>query len=84
MPNPSGWSNQTFDLFIELGATDEQADFPIIYTQATSARPVLHLNSARPQPLFPDHPEATSTPKVDMDAATANCWSHPWVRMIRG
>ncbi len=23
--------NQTFDLFIELGATDEQADFPILY-----------------------------------------------------
>jgi GTP-binding protein len=23
--------NETFDLFIELGATDEQADFPIIY-----------------------------------------------------
>ncbi len=23
--------NETFDLFIELGATDEQADFPVIY-----------------------------------------------------
>ena len=27
--------NQTFDLFIELGASDEQADFPVIYAQAT-------------------------------------------------
>ena len=30
--------NQTFDLFIELGATDEQADFPVIYAQATTAQ----------------------------------------------
>src|SRR4030067_947823 len=28
--------NKTFDLFIELGATDEQADFPIIYANAVS------------------------------------------------
>src|SRR5512138_657204 len=27
-------ANATFDLFIELGATDEQAEFPIIYTDA--------------------------------------------------
>jgi len=26
--------DQTFDLFIQLGATDEQADFPIIYSSA--------------------------------------------------
>jgi len=30
--------NQTFDLFIELGASDEQADFPVIYAQATAGR----------------------------------------------
>src|SRR5512146_3247147 len=30
--------NQTFDLFIDLGATDEQADFPVIYAQATAGR----------------------------------------------
>jgi GTP-binding protein len=30
--------NQTFDLFIELGASEEQADFPIVYTQATTGR----------------------------------------------
>jgi GTP-binding protein len=26
--------NATFDLFVDLGATDEQADFPVIYTKA--------------------------------------------------
>jgi GTP-binding protein len=30
--------NETFDLFIELGATDEQADFPVIYTVALEGR----------------------------------------------
>ena len=30
--------NQTFDLFIELGASEKQADFPIVYTQATTGR----------------------------------------------
>lgn len=29
---PSDVLNETFDLFIELGATDEQAEFPVIYT----------------------------------------------------
>jgi GTP-binding protein len=29
--------NETFDLFIELGANDEQADFPVVYAQATQA-----------------------------------------------
>jgi len=27
--------NRTFDLFIELGATDEQANFPVLYASAT-------------------------------------------------
>ena len=30
--------NETFDLFIELGATDEQADFPVIYANAVTAQ----------------------------------------------
>ncbi|MGD8553008.1 MAG: translational GTPase TypA, partial [Anaerolineales bacterium] len=28
--------NQTFDLFIQLGASDRQADFPVIYTNAVA------------------------------------------------
>ena len=30
--------NATFDLFIDLGATEEQADFPVIYTRALEGR----------------------------------------------
>jgi GTP-binding protein len=61
--------NQTFDLFIELGATDEQADFPIIYAQATSAQagytPELGPDL---QPLFQTILRHIPPPKVDVDA----------------
>ena len=30
--------NETFDLFVELGATDEQADFPVLYTRAIEGK----------------------------------------------
>src|SRR5512135_2667536 len=30
--------NATFDLFIELGASEEQADFPVVYTVATTGQ----------------------------------------------
>src|SRR3970040_1217788 len=36
--DPNRALNKTFDLFIELGATEEQADFPVIYTQAVTGR----------------------------------------------
>jgi GTP-binding protein len=36
--DPDRVLNETFDLFIELGATDEQADFPTVYTIATEHR----------------------------------------------
>ena len=36
--DPERALNQTFDLFIELGASDEQADFPVIYANAVEAR----------------------------------------------
>jgi GTP-binding protein len=29
--NPDGALDKTFDLFVELGATDEQCDFPVLY-----------------------------------------------------
>src|SRR5512134_3104802 len=35
---PSRVLNETFNLFIELGASDRQADFPVIYAQATAGR----------------------------------------------
>ncbi len=35
---PSRVLNETFDLFIELGASEEQTDFPVVYAQATAGR----------------------------------------------
>jgi GTP-binding protein len=32
--DPFGALNKTFDLFLELGATEEQADFPVVYGSA--------------------------------------------------
>ncbi len=61
--------NQTFDLFIELGASDEQADFPIIYANAITAQagltPVLGPDL---QPLFQAILRHIPAPKVDLEA----------------
>jgi GTP-binding protein len=56
--------NEVFDLFIELGANDEQADFPVVFTngKAGIAKLKLEDESADLEPLFKvicDHvPEA--------------------------
>ena len=36
--------NRTFDLFVHLGATDEQLDFPIVYTSAIKGIATLDVN----------------------------------------
>jgi len=60
--------NQTFDLFIELGASEEQADFPIVYTQATTGRagdtPELENDL---KPLFDAILAHIPSPEVDVD-----------------
>jgi GTP-binding protein len=61
--------NLTFDLFIELGANDQQADFPIIYanaiTQQAGTTPVLENDL---QPLFRTILETIPAPMVEKDA----------------
>src|SRR5271170_6257070 len=46
--------NQIFDLFIELGANDEQADFPVLFTNAKAgiAKRSLEEESDSLEPLF--------------------------------
>ncbi len=46
--------NQTFDLFVELGANDEQADFPVLFTNAKAgvAKRDLSDESDSLEPLF--------------------------------
>jgi GTP-binding protein len=66
---PSRVLNQTFDLFIELGATDEQADFPVIYANAVTAQSGLSEElGADLQPLFQAILRHIPPPRVDVDA----------------
>ncbi|MSQ80972.1 MAG: translational GTPase TypA [Candidatus Methylopumilus sp.] len=46
--------NHTFDLFANLGATDEQLDFPVVYASALNGYAMLDLNekSDTMKPLF--------------------------------
>ncbi|HSD85311.1 MAG TPA: GTP-binding protein, partial [Anaerolineae bacterium] len=46
--------NATFDLFIDLGATDDQAEFPVVYTNAITGHATLNPDDegADLQPLF--------------------------------
>ncbi|MBN2555061.1 MAG: translational GTPase TypA [Anaerolineales bacterium] len=61
--------NRTFDLFIQLGASDEQADFPVVYTNAVEGRasltPELGPNLA---PLFTAILDQLPPPEVDVEA----------------
>ncbi len=54
--------NEVFDLFIDLDATEDQLDFPIIYTNASAGIAKLKLedSSTDLQPLFRDDFEARS------------------------
>ncbi|NDJ77402.1 MAG: translational GTPase TypA [Chloroflexi bacterium] len=62
--------NDTFDLFIELGASDEQADFPVVYAiglsgQAGFAPETLEDHLA---PLFETIVKEVPGPQIDADA----------------
>ncbi|MEJ2349636.1 MAG: GTP-binding protein [Anaerolineales bacterium] len=67
--DPEQALNQTFDLFIELGATDEQADFPVLYTNAVTGQagttPALGPDL---QPLFQSILRHIPAPRVNLDA----------------
>ena len=61
--------NETFDLFIELGASEEQADFPVVYAQATAGRAGLTPELGPDlQPLFDVILRRVPPPHVDPDA----------------
>lgn len=66
---PARVLNETFDLFIELGASERQADFPIIYAQATTGQagltPALGPDL---QPLFDVILRHIPAPRVDLEA----------------
>lgn len=61
--------DQTFDLFDNLGATDEQLDFPVVYCSALQGYASLS-NETREgdmEPLFQVISESVQPPQVDAD-----------------
>jgi GTP-binding protein len=68
---PTDTLNKTFDLFIELGASDEQANFPIIYCNALTQQAGLTPDlSPDYGPLFEAILTHIPAPTVDPDAPT--------------
>ncbi|NLS80229.1 MAG: translational GTPase TypA [Chloroflexi bacterium] len=66
---PSRTLDETFDLFIELGATEDQADFPVVYTNAiTGQAGVTPALGPDLQPLFQAILRHIPAPRVDVDA----------------
>lgn len=67
--DPETALNQTFDLFIELGASDEQADFRVVYANAVTGQAGLTPELGPDlQPLFQAILRAIPAPRVDLDA----------------
>lgn len=61
--------NSTFDLFVELGASDHQADFPIIYANAITGQAGTSQDlGPNLQPLFDAILDNIPAPEVDMEA----------------
>jgi len=62
----------TFDLFIDIGADDEQANFPVIYTQALDGRAGFSPDEMAEdlRPLFDTIVEYLPAPLVDMEGPT--------------
>jgi GTP-binding protein len=63
--------DQVFDLFDNLGATDEQLDFPIIYASALNGYATLDLNtpSDNMDPLFQAIVDYVEPPKANPEGA---------------
>jgi GTP-binding protein len=64
--------NATFDLFIDLGATDEQAEFPVVYTDAVRGTASLapDIPGTDLQPLFDTIMDYIPMPHVEPDQPT--------------
>ena len=67
---PNHVLNDCFDLFLELGATEEQAEFETVYTNAITGQAGLDHRHVGPdlEPLFEAILEHIPAPDVDADA----------------
>ncbi|MFZ4850765.1 MAG: translational GTPase TypA [Caldilinea sp.] len=64
--------NATFDLFIDLGATDEQSEFPVVYTRALEQRAGYQPDELAPNldPLFDTIVGYLPPPQIDPTGPT--------------
>ncbi len=64
--------NATFDLFIDLGASEEQAEFVVVYASATQGRAGLHPHEVTGslEPLFEEIVASIPGPEVDPEGPT--------------
>ena len=64
--------NATFDLFVDLGATDEQADFPVIFARALTGQAGYAPDELGDdlRPLFEAIRDYLPPPQVDPDGPT--------------
>jgi GTP-binding protein len=62
--------NATFDLFVDLGANEEQAEFPVLFTNALTGQSGLDHNHMGEtlEPLFEAILEHIPAPEVDPDS----------------
>src|SRR5688572_9640702 len=67
---PADALNETFDLFIELGASDMQADFPVVYAVGLDGRAGYAPDKLGPDlaPLFETILNEVPAPTIDADA----------------
>ncbi len=82
---PDWVEDQLFDLFIQLGATDEQTDFPVIYTSARDGYAFLNLDdlaAAQANPsmeplldfIMEKVPDAPHEPQKPFRMQVVNLW----------
>src|SRR5947199_3010599 len=69
---PNHVLNETFDLFLDLGANEEQAEFPTIYTNALTGAAGTDHNHMGPtlEPLFEAIVEHIPAPDINPDEPT--------------
>jgi GTP-binding protein len=67
--NPDRVLNETFDLFTELGATDDQLDFRYCYASGLSGFAIHHLNDPKKdmRPLFELITQAVQAPSGEIE-----------------
>ncbi len=71
--DPEGAVDKVFDLMVELGATDEQLDFPVVYASAVNGYARLSPDDGNMDmvPLLDTILEAIPAPEVEEDAPVA-------------